>query len=131
MSLVLNILWLVFGGFYTALTWFLASLIMCLSIIGIPWARATFNIGVLVLWPFGAKARVRENASVLDVGASPLGVVGNIIWFVFAGWWLFLSHVVCAILAAITIIGIPFALQYWKLAKLSLAPIGKSVQWDS
>jgi len=131
MKWILNILWLFFGGFYTALTWFLASLIMCITIIGIPWARATFNIGVMVLWPFGAQARARQSGGALDLGASPLGVLGNIIWFLLAGWWLFLSHLFFALVMAITIIGIPFALQYWKLAKLSLAPIGKSIQWES
>ena len=129
MSLLMNILWLFLGGFASACTWFIAGLIMILTIVGIPWARATFTIGVLVLWPFGSKAVSRETLGEEDLGTSPLGIIGNILWFIFAGWWLFLYHLFWTFVFGITIIGIPFALQYWKLAKISLSPIGKSIVW--
>lgn len=127
MNILLNILWLILGGFFSAVSWIVASVILCLTIIGIPWARATFTIGIMTLWPFGSKMVSRESTTGEDLGTGALGMLGNIIWFVFAGWWLFLSHLVLALGMAITIIGIPFALQYWKLAKLSLAPIGKDI----
>lgn len=128
MNLLLNILWLVFGGFVSALSWMFAALILLFTIIGIPWVKSTFNIGLLTLWPFGTK--VTKSNSPQDLGAGSLGFIGNIIWFIFAGWWLFLSHLAAAIIMAITIIGLPFAIQYWKLAKLSLAPIGKNIDSD-
>lgn len=113
----------------TAITWMLAGVIMFLTIVGIPWARATFNIGVLALWPFGSKAVSREETTGEDMGTGPLGFIGNVIWFIMAGWWLFIYHLAWAILMAITILGIPFAIQYWKLAKISLYPIGKTIIW--
>ncbi|MBK7892727.1 MAG: YccF domain-containing protein [Bdellovibrionales bacterium] len=129
MSFILNLVWLICGGLSAALLWMLAGAVMFLTIVGIPWARATFNIGVMILWPFGSKATSRETTTGSDVGTGPLGLIGNLIWFLFAGWWLFLYHLGWAILCAITIIGIPFAAQYWKLARLSLAPIGKQIVW--
>ena len=86
-SLVLNILWLVIGGAITALGWFVAALIMVVTIIGIPWARAAYDNGVYTLWPFGAKPVVRDRLYGEDTGTGPLGFLGNIIWFVLAGWW--------------------------------------------
>ena len=107
--------------------WMAAGVIIFLTIIGIPWARATVNIGILTLWPFGSKIVSRSKIHRTNVGAEALGFVGNLIWFVLAGWWLFLYHLALAIIMTITIIGIPFAIQYWKLAKISLAPIGKEI----
>ena len=130
MNIILNILWLCLGGFSLALTWMLASLIMLITIVGIPWAKATFSIGVLVLWPFGSKVVSREKISGGDIGTGLFGFIGNIIWFVFAGWWLFLYHLFWVLLLGVTIIGIPFAIQYWKLAKMSLSPIGEAVVLD-
>jgi uncharacterized membrane protein YccF (DUF307 family) len=129
MNFILNLLWLFFGGFSSAFLWLISSLIMFLTIIGIPWARASFNIGVMTLWPFGARAMSRETLSGADIGTGFVGFIGNIIWFLLAGWWLFLYHLGCAFLLGITIIGIPFALQHWKLAKISLAPVGKAIVW--
>lgn len=100
---------------------------MVISIIGIPWARAAFNIALLNLWPFGSKVVDREHVSGHDIGTGALGMLGNIIWFVLCGWWLALIHLFWAVLLGITIIGIPFALQHLKLAGISLAPIGKSI----
>jgi len=127
MNLILNLLWLIFGGFFTAIAWLIAGILMFITIIGIPWARAVFNIGVLSFWPFGSTTISRAQIQGGDIGTGPLGLIGNIIWFLLAGWWLFIYHLACAFALAVTIIGIPFAIQHWKLAVLSLSPIGKAV----
>ena len=127
-SLLLNVLWVVFGGFWMAAGWLIASVVMAITIIGIPWARAAFNIAFYTLLPFGQTAVSRDAyLGREDVGTGPLGMLGNIIWFVLAGWWLALTHLITAIGLAITIIGIPFAWAHLKLAGLALWPIGKTV----
>ena len=127
-SLLLNVLWIVFGGFYMAAAWLLASVIMAITIIGIPWARAAFNIGSYTLLPFGRKAVSRaEYSDQHDLGTGPFGLLGNIIWLVLAGWWLALAHLITAILLAVTIIGIPFAWAHLKLAGIALWPISKEI----
>ena len=127
LALILNILWLVFGGVFAALGWFIAALIMAITIIGIPWARAAFDNGVYTLWPFGAKPIARDRLYGEDIGTGPLGVLGNIVWFVLAGWWLALGHLFAAVGLAITIIGLPFAWAHLKLAGFSLWPIGRTI----
>ena len=128
LSLLLNILWIVCGGFWMAIGWLVAAAIMAITIIGLPWTRAAFNIAVYALLPFGQTAVSRAEVSGLeDIGTGPFGMLGNIIWFVLAGWWLALGHLVTAILLAITIIGIPFAWAHLKLAGLALWPIGKVI----
>ncbi len=127
-SLLLNILWIVIGGFYMAVGWAIAGVIMAITIIGLPWARAAFHIAIYTLLPFGQKAVSREDYyGQSDVGTGPLGTIGNIIWFVLAGWWLALGHLITAVLLAITIVGIPFAWAHLKLAGLALWPIGKVI----
>jgi uncharacterized membrane protein YccF (DUF307 family) len=128
MSLLLNILWIVFGGLWMAVAWVIAAVVMAITIIGIPWARAAFNIALYTLLPFGQKAVSRaEHTGQEDVGTGPLGVIGNIIWLLLAGWWLALGHLIFAILLAVTIIGIPFAWAHFKLAALALWPIGRMI----
>lgn len=128
MALLLNVLWLVFGGLWTAIGWGIAAVIMAVTIIGIPWARAAFNIGVYTLLPFGFKAVSREERFGRgDIGTGALGVIGNAVWLVLAGWWLALLHLLFAILLAITIVGIPFAWAHVKLAGIALWPIGKII----
>ena len=127
-SLLLNVLWIVFGGFYMAAGWLLASVLMAITIIGIPWARAAFNIAFYTLLPFGQTVVSRDAYfGKDDIGTGPLGMLGNIIWFVLAGWWLALAHLITAIGLAFTIIGIPFAWAHLKLAGLALWPIGKMI----
>lgn len=127
-SLFLNILWVVLGGFWMAVGWVVAAVIMAITIIGLPWARAAFNIAAYTLFPFGQKAVPRETVSGReDIGTGPLGFIGNLIWLVLAGWWLALGHVVTALLLAVTIIGIPFAWAHLKLAGIALWPIGKTI----
>jgi uncharacterized membrane protein YccF (DUF307 family) len=128
MNLILNILWIIFGGLWMALGWLVAGIIMIITIIGIPWARAAFNIAGYALLPFGFMAVDREvRSGQQDIGTGPLGTVGNIIWLVLAGWWLALAHLMTAALLAITIIGIPFAWAHLKLARIALWPIGKEI----
>jgi len=128
LSLVLNLLWIIFGGLLMAFGWVIAGIVMAITIIGLPWARAAFNIASYTLLPFGYKAVSRSDYSGReDIGTGPLGLLGNIIWLVLAGWWLALGHAVTAILLAVTIIGIPFAWAHLKLAGLALWPIGKTI----
>jgi uncharacterized membrane protein YccF (DUF307 family) len=128
MSLLLNLLWIVFGGIWMAVAWLVAAVIMAITIIGLPWARAAFNIAVYTLLPFGQTAVSRgAHTGREDLGTSPLGTLGNIIWLVLAGWWLALGHLVFAVGHAVTIIGLPFAWAHLKLAGLALWPIGKMI----
>lgn len=128
LSVLLNVLWLLCGGLAMAAGWLLATVIMAITIIGLPWARAAFNIAFYALLPFGQKAVPRDQyLGREDIGTGPFGTIGNIVWFVFAGWWLALAHLVIAIALAITIIGIPFAWANLKLAGISLWPIGMMI----
>ena len=127
-SLLLNIFWLVFGGVWMAVGWVVAAVIMAITIIGLPWARAALNIASYTLLPFGRRAVSRaEHSGRHDVGTGPFGLLGNIIWLVLAGWWLALGHLLTAILLAVTIISIPFAWAHLKLAGIALWPIGKMI----
>jgi uncharacterized membrane protein YccF (DUF307 family) len=128
MSLLLNILWIVFGGLWMAAGWLLAAVIMAITIIGIPWSRAAFNIALYTLLPFGQTVVDREEyTGRATIGTGPFGVLGNLIWLVFAGWWLALGHVITGLAWAITIIGLPFAWAHLKLAGIALWPIGRDV----
>jgi len=128
MSLLLNVLWIVLGGAWMAAGWLIAALIMAITIVGLPWARAAFNIAVYTLLPFGQRAVSREDYyGKGDLGTGLLGILGNIVWFVLAGWWLALGHLITALLLAVTIIGLPFAWAHLKLAGIALWPIGKVI----
>src|SRR5258706_13719015 len=127
-SILLNLLWILFGGALMAFGWLVAAIIMAITIIGLPWARAAFNIATYTLLPFGHMAVSRaEYFGREDVGTGPLGFIGNIIWLVLAGWWLALSHLIIAFVLAITIVGIPFAWAHLKLTGLALWPIGRTI----
>lgn len=128
MNLILNLLWIIFGGLWMAVGWVIAGLIMIVTIVGIPWARAAFTIAGYALLPFGSMAIDREDYRGRgDIGTGPLGTLGNIVWLVFAGWWLALAHVITAVLLAVTIIGLPFAWAHLKLAGIALWPVGKEI----
>jgi uncharacterized membrane protein YccF (DUF307 family) len=128
LSILLNILWIVFGGLWMAVAWLIAALVMAVTIIGLPWARAAFNIASYTLLPFGRVALPREQVlGREDLGTGPLGAIGNAVWLVLAGWWLALGHLVTGVGLALTLIGIPFAWAHLKLAGLSLWPIGKII----
>ena len=127
-SVLLNLLWIIFGGLWMALAWVVAAILMAITIVGLPWTRAAFNIALYTLLPFGQRAVSRaEYTGRDDLGTSPLGVIGNLIWLVIAGWWLTLLHLMTAVLLAVTIIGLPFAWAHIKLAGLALWPIGKMI----
>ena len=117
-----NIIWLIFGGIETAIEYFIASLILMITIIGIPFGLQTLKLGLLALWPMGRR--------VIDRGTSGgcLSLLMNIIWILVGGIWICLTHFFFGILLCITIIGIPFGRQHFKLASLALTPFGKDIE---
>jgi len=119
MRILLNLIWFIFGGWISGTLWLLAGLLLAITVIGLPWTPAAFRIAGFSYWPFGRQVVDRDTGSV--------SLLLNILWLVFAGWWLALHHILLAVGLAITIIGIPFALQHLKLAALSLTPVGKMV----
>jgi len=128
MTLLLNLIWLIFGGLLMGLAWFFAGLLVAITIIGLPWAASCFRIGGFTLWPFGREAVDRRLMTGReDIGTGPLGTIGNIIWLLTLGIPLAIGHVAAAVACAVTIIGLPFAWQHIKLAQISLWPIGTEV----
>ena len=123
-----NVIWFLLAGWWLAIG-HLSSAVACfITIIGIPWARACFVIGNYSFWPFGNEAvSRRELTGRGDFGTGPFGLLGNVIWFLLAGWWLAIGHLSSALACFITIIGIPFGIQHIKLALIALAPIGMQV----
>ncbi|MGI9484082.1 MAG: YccF domain-containing protein [Hyphomicrobiales bacterium] len=128
LNFALNVIWFFTGGIWMGLGWALAGVLMAITIIGLPWTRAAFNIAGYTFMPFGRMARDRsEVTGEEDFGTGALGFIGNILWLILAGWWLAIGHVVTAVALGITIIGIPFAWAHLKFAALSLWPIGKTI----
>lgn len=122
MKIIGNIIWLVFGGIQIALQYFIASIFMFITIIGIPFGLQSIKMGILALWPFGSEVVRKE---------TPYGclyTLMNIIWFFVGGIWIFLSHIFWGVVFCITIIGIPFGLQHFKLAGLALTPFGREIR---
>ena len=120
MRTVLNIIWLVFAGLPLALGYALAGILLCIPIVTIPWAIASFRIAAYALWPFGR--------TVVDHPTAGVGsMLGNVVWVVFAGWWLALCHVVTAIPLFLSIIGIPLGWANLKMIPVSLLPLGKQI----
>ena len=110
------------------LFWWIAGVFCIISIICIPWAKSCFVIGAFTFFPFGKEAVKRNELSFKkDVGTGVLGMIGNVVWFVFAGIWLAIGHLTSALACFVTIIGIPFGIQHIKLALISLAPIGQTI----
>lgn len=121
MKLTGNIIWLIFGGFFTAIEYFAAGVALALTIVGIPFALQSFKLGIMMLAPFGQKAVKREN------GSGCLWSIMNIIWFFVGGFWIALTHFIFGVLFYITIIGIPFGNQHFKLMKTALSPFGRDI----
>ena len=119
MRLLMNVLWFIFGGWISGTLWILAGCVFAITIVGLPWVPAAFRMAGFSYAPFG-KMTIPH-----DYGTT--SAVLNILWLIFAGWWLALHHIVLAAALAVTIIGIPFAWQHVKLAVLSLTPVGKAV----
>ncbi|MFF0205552.1 YccF domain-containing protein [Streptomyces sp. NPDC005017] len=120
MKLVLNIIWLVLSGFWLFLAYLAAGLLLCITIIGIPFGIAAFRIGLYALWPFGRTTVERR-----DAGAP--SCLGNVLWLVLAGWWLALGHITTGIVLCLTIIGIPLGIANFKLIPVSLFPLGREI----
>ncbi len=128
MRLIGNLIWFIFGGVIMGIAWFFFGLLAFISIIGIPWGRACFVMAGFSFFPFGKEAIPRDQLTQSqDLGTGSFGMLGNILWFIFAGVWLAVGHLFSALACFITIIGIPFAFQHLKLAGISIAPIGKTV----
>ena len=119
-NLILNVLWLIFSGFWMAIAWVIAGVIMCILIITIPFGIAAFRLAGYALWPFGRTVVERPDAD------APSLIV-NVIWLILAGWWVALGHIISGVLLCITIIGIPFGVANFKLAVLALMPLGKAI----
>ena len=119
MRLLLNILWFIFGGWISGTLWLLAAVILACTIVGLPWTPAALRIGFFSYAPFGK--------TVVESDPGPTSLILNVAWFVLAGWWLALHHLVLAVALAASIIGIPFAWQHVKLAAISFAPVGRTV----
>jgi len=128
MRTIANVIWFLLGGFWMGLGWCLAGLLAAISIVGIPWARSCFVFAGFCFVPFGRESISRKELTGRDdLGTGALGFLANVIWFVFAGLWLAIGHVLSAVACFVTIIGIPFAIQHLKLAECALAPVGKTV----
>ena len=127
MTLLLNLIWFLLGGFAAGVGWLFSAVILALTIVGLPWAQAAIRIGLFTFFPFGRQVVDRRALGREDLGTGAVGCLLNVIWFVAAGWWLALAHVVLGVLLLIPLITIPFALQHFKLAGIALAPIGKEV----
>jgi len=117
---LLNVIWLVFGGLWLALGYAVVGIVMCILIITIPFGIAAFRIALFCIWPFG-RTLIRRD----DAGAG--SVIGNVIWFILAGWWLAIGHLVTGVLMCLTIIGIPLGLANFKLIPVSLTPFGREI----
>ena len=120
MRLLLNVIWLVLCGFWMFLAYLVVGVVACVFIVTIPFGLASFRIAGFALWPFGRTVVHRP-------GAGSPSLVGNVIWFVVAGLWLAIGHVVTGIALMVTIVGIPLALANFKLIPVSLAPLGKEI----
>ena len=128
MRLIGNIFLFILGGIWTGLSWWIVGVLFYVSILGIPWAKACFVIGQFSLFPFGKTTINRRDLYQKDdIGTGDLAAIGNIIWVVFAGIWLAIGHVAWGLICCITLIFIPFGIQHFKLARLSLFPIGQQV----
>lgn len=121
MNLVLNIIWIICGGFIICLEYILSSLLLMCTIVGIPFGIQTFKLGILSLCPFGCEVRSTPTAD------GCLGTLMNVLWIFLGGIWICISHLLLGLLLCITIIGIPFGRQHFKLATLALTPFGKEV----
>lgn len=120
MTAILNVLWLILGGLWLALTYIVAGIVMCILIITIPFGIASFRLAGYALWPFGRTVVPKP-----DAGAGSF--IGNVLWFLLAGLWLAIVHMVTGILLCLTIIGIPLGIADFKMAGAAIAPLGKEI----
>lgn len=121
MNFLGNLIWLIFGGLITALGYFVSAVLLMLTIIGIPFGIQILKIGILALWPFGSEVREGQSAG------GCLYIIMNVIWILIGGFWISVTHILFGLLLTITIVGIPWARQHFKLAGLALTPFGKEI----
>ena len=121
MGCLMNVLRLVFGGILTAVEYMIASLLMMITIVGIPFGMQIMKVAGLALWPFGKEVRSGERSG------GCLYILMNVLWIFLGGIWICLSHLVFGVLLCITVIGNPFGMQHFNLASLALAPFGKDI----
>lgn len=124
MNFIGNIIWLLFGGFITAIGYITGGLAMMLTIVGIPFGFQMIKVGILCFWPFGSTFEINNQLP------GCLSTILNIIWLFVAGFWLMITHILFGLLLTITIIGIPWGAQHFKLAGFAIAPFGRSVKID-
>jgi uncharacterized membrane protein YccF (DUF307 family) len=117
-----NIIWLLLGGFITAIEYLISSLLLMITIVGIPFGLQTLKLAMLALWPFGSKVTDKGNSG------GCLSLVMNVLWIFLGGIWICLTHLAFGLLLCLTIIGIPFGRQHFKMAALALAPFGKNIE---
>jgi uncharacterized membrane protein YccF (DUF307 family) len=121
MNFIGNIIWLLFGGIIIAIEYFIGSIILMITIVGIPFGIQTLKMGALALWPFGRDTRVHARAS------GCLYILMNVLWLICGGLWIAISHALFGLLLCITIIGIPFGMQHFKLTAIALNPFGRDI----
>ncbi|WP_159518860.1 YccF domain-containing protein [Sunxiuqinia indica] len=121
MSTLGNVIWIVFGGFFIFLEYLIGGLLLCLTIVGIPFGLQSIKLSLLALWPFGKRIEY------MDYAPGCLSTLMNILWFFVGGIWITLTHLAFGLLFAITIIGLPFAKQHFKLMSLALTPFGRRI----
>ena len=119
MSLLGNIIWLIFGGFLAGMGYLIGGAFLCLTIVGIPFGVQAMKIGVATFAPFGREVREHEDAN------SVMNTIFNMLWIILFGWEIAVAHLVHGLILAITIIGLPFAKQHFKLIPLALLPFGR------
>lgn len=127
MALIFNILNFVLGGFAVTAGWFVATIISALLIVTLPYTRSCWEMTKMSLVPFGNDIIHIKYLEPKSSFSNGLGSVFNIIWFIFCGWWLWLSHIFCGVVQCVTIIGIPLGITQFKLARISLFPVGQRV----
>ena len=124
MSILMNILWIILGGLFVFLGYFTAGIALCFTIVGIPWGIQCFKLSILALFPFGSEVTTRFPYSTPTSG---INILLNTVWLVFGGVWVVLNHLVWGFLLCISIIGLPFGIQHFKLMKLSFTPFGRDI----
>ncbi len=122
MSILGNVIWLIFGGFLAALGYILGGLLLCLTVVGIPFGMQSMKIGIASLAPFGKEIVEAQQAN------SPLRVLFNVLWIILFGWEIALAHLLSGLILTVTIVGIPFAKQHFKLLPLALLPFGRNLE---
>lgn len=121
MKIIGNLVWLIFGGFLIAIEYFIGSIVLMITIVGIPFGIQTLKMGALAIWPFGRDTRVHSRAS------GCLYILMNVLWLLCGGIWIALTHAIFGLLLCITIIGIPFGMQHFKLTAIALNPFGRDI----